>query len=79
MSHLEPNSNFDNGIPYHVATTGHEFGFEETEIIDRVMYRFRRRMLEAIHILKNKDSVANIIYGQKIDGCWRPLIQEFEL
>jgi hypothetical protein len=79
LSHLEPNSNFDNGIPYHVATTGHEFGFEETKIVDREINRFRRRLLEGIHIQKNKDSVINIISGQKIDGCWKPLIQEIEL
>jgi hypothetical protein len=78
VSNIDPDSNYDNGVPFHVAQTGHQFQFDKMKILETEPNGFRRRMLESIHILKNRDSVVNLKAGIKIDPCWRPLIEDLD-
>ena len=35
LSEIQPNLENDNGIPFHCVTTGHQFLFEDTQILAR--------------------------------------------
>ena len=52
LSDIQPDFKNDNGIPYHVATTGHTFEFHETKILDREKNYFKRKTLEGMSINK---------------------------
>ena len=76
LSDIQPDFKNDNGIPCHVATTGHSFKFQETRILDREKNYFKRKLLEGIYINKNRESCVNIIGGHRIDLCWGPIIND---
>jgi hypothetical protein len=73
---ITPNMTNDNGIPYHYATTGHNFLFDQTKILERETHFLKRKILEGIHIAHNKSSCINTIAGRKIDNCWTPILAE---
>ena len=76
LSNIQPNQTNDNGIPFHHATTGHSFKFEDTIILERERNKFKRMVLEGMHIYSNKDNVVNIKSGLTIDNCWAPFVKE---
>ena len=76
LSNIQPNQTNDNGIPFHHATTGHSFKFEDTIILERERNKFKRMVLEGMHIYSNKDNVVNIKSGLTIDNCWSPFVKE---
>jgi hypothetical protein len=78
-STVTPNNDFDNGIPYHHATTGHNFLFENIRILEKEPNYLKRKILEGIHITNKQDRVVNIISGQKISQCWTPIIARLKL
>jgi hypothetical protein len=75
LSNIQPESNFDNGIPFHLASTGHSFDFNSTKILEQEPNSFKRRILESIHITNKQSSTVNIISGQRISPCWIPIIR----
>ena len=79
LSHIQPNFSNDNGIPYHTATTGNGFDFDNTSILECEESALRRRILEGIHIMQKSNTCVNLIAGQKVDGCWAPLIHGLKL
>jgi hypothetical protein len=76
LSGIQPNQKNDNGIPFHHATTGHSFRFEDTSILERERNKFKRLVLEGMHIYANKDYVVNIKSGLIIDNCWAPFVKD---
>ena len=42
LNGIQPDENNDNGIPYHLYTTGHKFLFDKTKILAREKNAFRR-------------------------------------
>ena len=66
-------------IPFHHATTGHSFKFEDTIILERERNKFKHMVLEGMHIYSNKDSVVNINLGLTIDNCWAPFVKRRHL
>ena len=60
--------------PFHHATTGHSFKFEDTIILEREWNKFKHMILEGMHIYSNKDSVVKS--GLTIDNCWAPFVKE---
>ena len=44
LSGIQPNLENDNGIPFHCATTGHQFLFELTKILAKGKNEFRRKI-----------------------------------
>ena len=38
--------------------------------------KFKRMVLEGMHIYSNKDNVVNIKSGLTIDNCWAPFVKE---
>ena len=79
LSGIQPDINNDNGIPFHYATTGHHFLFQDTRILAREKNGFKRKIIEGIHIYNKKDSCVNIIAGQKIDNSWNPILKDLSL
>ena len=79
LSTIQPDSKFDNGVPFHLASTGHSFSFHNTKILEQEPNSFKRRILESIHIVNKQQSVVNIISGQKISPCWIPIIKQLTL
>ena len=79
LSSIEPDATNDNGIPYHFATTGHNFLFEQTKILARERNLFRRKIIEGIHIYNKQQSCINIIAGQRIDPSWNHILKDLNL
>ena len=79
LSGITPNLTNDNGVPYHCATTGHNFNFEETCILAQEKSYFRRIALEGMLIHANKDSLANLKSGFSINNCWVPFYSDLGL
>ena len=79
LSEIQPNLENGNGIPFHCATTGHQFLFEDTKILAREKNAFRRKIIEGIHIYNKMDSCVNIIAGQRIDNSWNPILKDLSL
>ena len=50
LTGILPDEINDNGIPYHVATTGDQFLFDQTTILANEINSFKRRIIEGIHI-----------------------------
>ena len=67
------NSKKDNGIAFHHIKTGHEFDFDNAEIIARETNYWRRLILEGIAI-KAHDNLVNLQAGYMIDECWTPYL-----
>jgi hypothetical protein len=78
-SSIEPDYNNVNGIPYHFATTGHKFLFDQTTILAKERNLYRRKIIEGIHIYNKRESCANMISGQRIDPCWNPILKGLSL
>ena len=65
----------DNGLAYHHHKTGHEFDFENVQIIIQEKSYWRRLIREGISInTAEKGSLANLQAGFEIDACWEPFI-----
>ena len=79
LSTIQPDTKHDNGIQYHYATTGHKFLFDQTTILEQEPNSYKRKIIEGMHIANKKDSVVNIIAGQRISQCWTPLIAQLNL
>ena len=67
------NSKKDNGIAFHHIKTGHDFDFDNTEIIARDTNYWRRLMLVGIAI-KNTKNLVNFQAEFMIDECWTPFL-----
>ena len=67
------NSKKDNGIAFHHIKTGHEFDFDNAEIIARETNYWGRLILEGIAI-KAHDNLVNLQAGYMIDECWTPYL-----
>ena len=46
LTGIQPDENNDNGIPFHLYTTGHTFLFNQTKILAREKNAFRRKVIE---------------------------------
>ena len=79
LSDIQPDLTNDNGIPYHFATTGHNFLFDQTKILAMERNTLKRKIIEGIHIFNKNDSCVNLISGYKIDNSWGPLLQDLDL
>ena len=44
-------------IYQHVRNTGHEFKFEEVKVLDEEANAIKRRFLEGVHTLMNRDTI----------------------
>ena len=60
LSNFQPNDVQDSGIPFHYASTGENFKFEETKILEREKNNLKRKILESIHISNKIDSLVNL-------------------
>ena len=69
----------DSGIPFHYASTGESFKFEETKILEREKNSLKRKILESIHISNKIDSLVNLKLGMKLNPAWSPLIKDLKL
>ena len=65
----------DNGIAFHHIKTGHDFDFDNTEIIARDTNYWRRLILEGIAI-KRHENLVNLQAGFMIDECWTPYLSQ---
>ena len=45
LTEIQPDPTNDNGIPYHHATTGHNFLFDQTKILAVEIYAFKRKII----------------------------------
>jgi hypothetical protein len=65
----------DNGLAYHHHKTGHEFDFENVQILAQEQSYWRRLIREGICInTAEKGTLANLQAGFEIDACWEPFI-----
>ena len=60
-------------VAFHQFKTGHEFDFDNTEIIARETNYWRRPTPEGIAI-KAHDNLVNLQAGYMIDECWTPYL-----
>ena len=67
----------DNGLAFHHQKTGHEFDFENTEILCQDKSYWRRLILEGIAI-KYSENLVNLQAGYMIDKCWTAFLDETE-
>ena len=79
LSNFQPNDVQDSGIPFHYASTGENFKFEETKILEREKNNFKRKILESIHISNKIDSLVNLKLGMKLNPAWSPIIKDLRL
>ena len=77
LSGIQPDIHNDNGIPFHYATTGHHFLFQDTRIVAREMNGFKRKIIEGIHIYNKKIRVS--IFLQIVDNSWKPNLKYLSL
>ena len=70
----------DTGLPLHPKKEHHEFQWEQATILEIERDVNRRRLLEAIHIYKNKDIAVNV-YSWKSDipNNWFPILDKIEI
>jgi hypothetical protein len=70
----------DTGIPLHHKKEKHEFLWEQTVILESERDITRRRLLEAIHIYKNKHLTVNVYSGKSdIPKTWYPILDKTDL
>jgi hypothetical protein len=79
LSNFQPNDVQDSGIPFHYASTGENFKFEETKILEREKNNLKRKILESIHISNKIDSLVNLKLGMKLNPAWSPIIKDLRL
>ena len=79
VTDIQPDPTNDNGVPYHHATTGHNFLFDQTKILAIEKNAFKRKIIEGIHIFNKEESCVNQISGYKIDNSWAPLLKNLQL
>ena len=69
------NAKEDNGLAFHHQKTGHEFDFDNMEILQQDKNYWRRLILEGIEIKYNKNLV-NLQSGYMIDKCWISFLEK---
>ena len=70
----------DTGIPLHHRNENHEFQWDHTTILEIEKDTNRRRLLEAIHIYKNKQVAVNVYSGKAdIPQIWYPILDKLDL
>ena len=71
----------DTGLPLHHKNEHHEFQWEQAmSILEIERDVNRRRLLEAIHIYKNKDIAVNVYSGKSdIPKNWFPILDKIEI
>ena len=70
----------DTGIPLHHRNENHEFQWDQTTILEIEKDTNRRRLLEAIHIYKNKQVAVNVYSGKAdIPQIWYPILDKLDL
>jgi hypothetical protein len=70
----------DTGIPLHHKKEKHEFLWEQTVILESERDITRRRLLEAIHIYRNKHLTVNVYSGKSdIPKTWYPILDKTDL
>ena len=70
----------DTGTPLHHKKEKHEFLWEQTVILESEKDITRRRLLEAIHIYKNKHLTVNVYSGKSdIPKTWYPILDKTDL
>ena len=70
----------DTGLPLHHKNEHHEFQWEQASILEIERDTNRRRLLEAIHIYKNKDVAVNVYSGKSdIPKSWFPTLDKLNL
>ena len=64
----------------HHKNEQHEFQWEQAAILEIERDVNRRRLLEAIHIYKNKDITVNVYSGKSgIPNSWFPILDKLEI
>ena len=79
---MKKDSYNDTGLPLHHKNEHHEFQWEQATILEIERDVNRRRLLEAIHIYKNKDIAVNVYeYSGKsnIPKSWFPILDKIEI
>ena len=71
------NAKKDNGLAFHHQKTGHDFDFDNTEILQQDKNYWRRLILEGIEI-KYNENLVNLQSGYMIDKCWIPFLDKTE-
>ena len=66
----------DNGLPLHHLNTGHEFDFDNVEILDQESNFHRRLLLESININLESNS-CNLLQGTKFNEVWGNFLRSF--
>ena len=70
----------DTGLPLHHKSENHEFQWNQAEVLEIEKDTNRRRLLEALHIFKNKQIAVNIYSGKsEIPKMWFPIIETLDL
>jgi hypothetical protein len=65
----------DNGLAYHHHKTGHDFDFDNVQILTQENNYWRRLIREGINInTSTKEKLANLQAGFEIDACWQPFL-----
>ena len=64
----------ENGLAMHHATTGHNFAFEEVEILATEKGLWTRLIVEGIEIRKTPN-LANLKKGYEISEVWDPFLK----
>ena len=71
------NAKKDNDLAFHNQKTGHDFDFDNTEILQQDKNYWRRLILEGIEI-KYNENLVNLQSGYMIDKCWIPFLDKTE-
>ena len=71
------NAKKDNGLASHHQKTGHDFDFDNTEILQQDKNYWRRLILEGIEI-KYNENLVNLQSGYMFDPCWIPFLDKTE-
>jgi len=67
----------DTGLPLHHKIEHHDFQWELTEILEIERDTHRRRLLEAIHIYRNKNNAVNVYSGKSdLPKSWLPILDK---
>ena len=67
----------DTGLPLHHKIEHHDFQWELTEILEIERDTHRRRLLEAIHIYRNKNNAVNVYSGKSdLPKSWLSILDK---
>jgi hypothetical protein len=80
VKRMKKDSYNDTGLPLHHKNENHEFLWDQTMILGVERDITRRRVLEAMHIYKNKHIAVNIYSGKSdIPKSWYPILDRISL